>query len=89
MAKLSSKYRKPDEERITPYVYECEKCEKNEELYFKMSDNRPEIYDCPFCGEINSMKRIFNAPIHIPFQWGDTDNKLDFGKSPSKKRHFW
>lgn len=88
MAKLSSKYRNPSEERPTPYVYNCSDCDEDDELYFSMRDDRPDTYDCPFCGSKNSMKRVFNdKKVHIPFQWGEDKGKsINFDKRPSGKR---
>jgi predicted nucleic acid-binding Zn ribbon protein len=90
MSKLDSKYRNQTEERPTPYTYECENCEREEDIYFSMKDDRPDRYDCPFCNRPNSMKRVFgNTSTHIPMDWGSTDNDFDFSKSPSKRKHFW
>jgi putative FmdB family regulatory protein len=37
------------------YVYSCEKCEDNKEIFKGMNESDPEF--CPDCG--NSIKRVF------------------------------
>lgn len=32
-------------------------------------------------------RRVFNASTHIPEGWGE--NKLDFSKPPSRRKHYW
>lgn len=90
MSKVDDKYRKQTEDRITPYPYECKECGYQEDLFYSMNDeSRPLRYTCPKCNTKDSMFRIFGQPIHIPMDFGSTDNKFEFGKSPSKRRHFW
>ncbi len=88
--KVEDKYRGQSEERITPYSYECKDCGYQEDLYYKMSDEtRPLKYTCPKCNSEEGMFRIFGQPIHIPMDFGDGENKFDFSKSPSRRKHFF
>lgn len=35
-------------------------------------------------------RRVFSSvATHIPEDWGSTDNKLDFTKSPSGRKHYY
>jgi putative FmdB family regulatory protein len=73
----------------TIYEYECSKCGFNEDLYYHMDEERPDTYMCPKCEE-ETMRRIFgNKQIHIPPEWSTTDNKFDFSKGPSGRKHFY
>ncbi len=74
----------------TAYTYRCEACGIEEDLYYHMNEGRPEEYNCPVCKVENSMYRVFdNKQIHIPYQWGTTDNDIKFNKSPSRRKHFF
>lgn len=73
----------------TPYTFVCEECGFVEDLYFKMEEDRPKEYRCIKCGN-NSMHRCFgDKSVHIPLDFGSTENKISFDKSPSRRKHFW
>lgn len=70
------------------YVYKCEKCGNVNEKEFHMTDEKPNIISCPVEGCTGVMIRQFgNVAFKIPEGWGE--NKIDFSKSPSRRKHFY
>lgn len=89
--KISSKFRKSDGDRLTPYTYYCVKCDEEEDLYYSMNDERPLEYDCPFCSAKNSMRRLFGkSSVIIPHYFTEDKGKsIKFDKRPSGKRRLY
>lgn len=74
----------------TPYPYRCSICGFEEDLYYHMDQEKPKKYRCHSCGSRASMHRVFGrSSVHIPLDWGSTENKIRFNKSPSGRKHFW
>jgi len=89
MAKLDNKYREQSDNRFTPYCFECNNCGYSEDLYYAMNDERPQYYNCPKCETKNSMKRIYNTPIHIPMDFASNENPIRCDKGPRGKKRFY
>ena len=67
------------------YEYKCSECGKVIEKKYKMTENHPKVVKCPDCDTVSCYRYFGSSAMHIPYEWGSTDNKIKTHKKPSKR----
>ena len=74
------------------YNYVCinGNCEGSRVHEQPMADTLPKRLKCPVCGKMSLRHAVeFTSAVVIPLDFGTTNNKIKFDKSPSRRKHFW
>ena len=72
---------------MTKYTYMCSECGYEQDFEHDMEVGPPKVHECLKCGGV--MKRNYSSSIIIPPHFNESENKIKYDKSPSRRKHFW
>jgi putative FmdB family regulatory protein len=70
------------------YPYRCEECNYEEDFLYSMSDELPKVKTCTKCKKRKMIRNYTSTPVHYSTEFKE-ENKINYDKSPSGRKHFY